>query len=325
MEACPLSQYDAHLRAILGLPIPEQSTRLTIKNTAAVMLNILGGPEPNAHLRAAQQALSIPGARIHLYGKGDARPGRKMGHVTVMAADMVEATARIEPLIRLVDQIRAERKHPQAEPTPTQVKPVKVATVGKPILANMALVAVTMGSDSDRSVLKPGVELLKEFGIPYIVTITSAHRTPDRMFQFAKEAASKGIKVIIAAAGGAAHLPGMIAALTSLPVIGVPVRGSVLDGQDSLLSIVQMPVSFRALKNSSLIPKADQSQRGCPVATVAINNSVNAAQLAVRILGATDVTIRLRLEKYLADQSASVIRKAEKMESVGIEAYSWED
>ena len=99
-----------------------------------------------------------------------------------------------------------------------------------------------MGSDSDRSVLKPGVELLvlKEFGIPYIVTITSEYRTPDRMFQFAKEVASKGISHHCRA-GGAAHLPGMIAALTSLPVIGVPVRGSVLDGQDSLLSIVQYP------------------------------------------------------------------------------------
>ena len=128
MEACPLSQYDAHLRAILGLPIPEQSTRLITKNTVAIMLNILGGLEPKTHLRAAQQALSIPGARIHLYGKGDARPGRKMGHVTVVAADMVEATARIEPLIRLVDQIRAERKHTRAEPTPTQVKPTKAAT-----------------------------------------------------------------------------------------------------------------------------------------------------------------------------------------------------
>ncbi|MCJ1353954.1 MAG: phosphoribosylaminoimidazole carboxylase ade2 [Icmadophila ericetorum] len=306
MEACPLSQYDAHLRAILDLPIPQESTRLITNNTTAIMLNILGGTEPRMHLRAAQQALSIPGARIHLYGKGDARPGRKMGHVTVVTSDMAEAAGRIEPLVHLVDQIRAERRKPQAKPTLTEVKTTEVATAGETKVSSTALVAVTMGSDSDRSVLKPGVELLKEFGIPYVVTITSAHRTPDRMFKFAKEAASKGIKVIIAAAGGAAHLPGMIAALTSLPVIGVPVRGSVLDGQDSLLSIVQMP-------------------RGCPVATVAINNSVNAAQLAVRILGATDVTIRMRLEKYLADQSASVTRKAEKMEAVGIEAYSWEE
>jgi phosphoribosylaminoimidazole carboxylase len=100
-----------------------------------------------------------------------------------------------------------------------------------------------MGSDSDLPVLKPGIALLRDLGIPTSVTITSAHRTPARMFTFAKEAAEKGYKVIIAAAGGAAHLPGMIASATPLPVIGVPVKGSTLDGMDSLLSIVQMPVS----------------------------------------------------------------------------------
>ncbi len=118
------------------------------------------------------------------------------------------------------------------------------------------LVAVTMGSDSDLPVLKPGLELLTVLRIPFHVTITSAHRTPLRMTEFASSAAANGFKVIIAAAGGAAHLPGMIAASTPLPVIGVPVKGSTLDGIDSLLSIVQMP-------------------RGVPVATVAINNSVS--------------------------------------------------
>ena len=114
-----------------------------------------------------------------------------------------------------------------------------------------------MGSDSDLPVLKPGLELLTTLGIPFHVTITSAHRTPLRMTEFASSAVANGFKVIIAAAGGAAHLPGMIAASTPLPVIGVPVKGSTLDGMDSLLSIVQMP-------------------RGVPVATVAINNSVSA-------------------------------------------------
>jgi phosphoribosylaminoimidazole carboxylase len=114
-----------------------------------------------------------------------------------------------------------------------------------------------MGSDSDLPVLKPGLELLTNLGIPFHVTITSAHRTPLRMTEFASSAAANGFKVIIAAAGGAAHLPGMVAASTPLPVIGVPVKGSTMDGMDSLLSIVQMP-------------------RGVPVATVAINNSVSA-------------------------------------------------
>ena len=108
--------------------------------------------------------------------------------------------------------------------------------------AETPLIAVTMGSDSDRSVLADGIHLLQQLQIPHFVTITSAHRTPKRMTTFAEEAASKGFKVIIAAAGGAAHLPGMIAASTELPVIGVPVKGRALDGIDSLLSIVQMPV-----------------------------------------------------------------------------------
>jgi len=159
-----------------------------------------------------------------------------------------------------------------------------------------------MGSDSDLPVLKPGIALLKELGIPYLVTITSAHRTPERMTEFARTAANKGIKVIIGAAGGAAHLPGMLAASTPLPVIGVPVKGSTLDGMDSLLSIVQMP-------------------RGVPVATVAINNSINAALLAARILGTSDTNLRKKLEAYAKDMEDGVSAKAERLESVGWEKY----
>ncbi|KAL9118583.1 MAG: hypothetical protein Q9187_004870 [Circinaria calcarea] len=307
IEACPISQYDAHLRAILDLPIPDEDTRFMTPDTNAIMLNILGGAQRDTHLLAAQRAMSVPGARLHMYGKGDARPGRKMGHVTVLADTMIEAESRIEPLIKLVDQIRAERKQPPPEANPTQVPPSKpsVPSAGaeKSPITKAPLIAVTMGSDSDLAVLTPGINLLKELKIPHSVTITSAHRTPQRMFTFAQEAASRGIKVIIAGAGGAAHLPGMIAALTPLPVIGVPVKASVLDGLDSLLSIVQMP-------------------RGVPVATVGINNSNNAAQLAARILGTTDVTVQKRLEKYLADQSRIVVEKAERMEAVGATAYS---
>jgi phosphoribosylaminoimidazole carboxylase len=152
----------------------------------------------------------------------------------------------ISPLIQLADNMRASRKK-----LPTSTVSPSTAPTTQP------LVAVTMGSDSDLPVLKPGLELLTTLGIPFHVTITSAHRTPLRMTEFASSAVANGFKVIIAAAGGAAHLPGMIAASTPLPVIGVPVKGSTLDGMDSLLSIVQMP-------------------RGVPVATVAINNSVSA-------------------------------------------------
>jgi len=248
MEVCPISQYDAHLRAVLDLPIPADGTRFMTPDTTAIMINILGGVQAHTHMLAVAKALTVPGARIHMYGKGNGRPGRKMGHVTVVAGSIQNAESQIEPLISLIDKIRAERRQkPQVKLAPPEklLQELAPGILRGPESAIIPLVAITMGSDSDRFVLKPAVELLCEFNIPHIVTITSAHRTPERMFSFAREAASRGIKVIIAAAGGAAHLPGMIAALTTLPVIGVPVKGSVLDGQDSLLSIVQMPVSIR--------------------------------------------------------------------------------
>ena len=262
IEACSMSQYEAHIRAILGLPITERSTQMRNSNTFAVMLNILGGAEPRTHLGVAQEALSIQGASIHLYGKGDARPGRKMGHVNVLASSMEEAEDLIQPLVTHVDQIRAARASTESRTSPTVVGHAdspqgraQQALGDSANGANNPLVAITMGSDSDRFVLAPGVELLKELEIPHSVTITSAHRTPERMFLFAREAASNGVKVIIAAAGGAAHLPGMIAAITSLPVIGIPVKGSVLEGTDSLLSIVQMPV--RQMCFISPVPRLD--------------------------------------------------------------------
>ncbi|KAL8953502.1 MAG: hypothetical protein Q9222_000649 [Ikaeria aurantiellina] len=305
IEACPLSQYEAHLRAILGLPIPQESVRFLAPNTNAVMLNILGGASPSSHQTMAEKALAIPRASIHLYGKGDARPGRKMGHVTVVADSMEEASSLMKPLTSLADLIRAERLNPPPEPTPKDVHTTNIlGQPERPIISARPLVAVTMGSKSDSPVLAAGIKLLEELEIPFAVTITSAHRTPAKMMKFAQEAALRGIKVIIAAAGGAAHLPGMIAANTWLPVIGVPVKASVLDGQDSLLSIVQMP-------------------RGCPVATVAINNSVNAAQLAVRILATSEVNapMRKRLEQHLADQTQSVLNDSERMERLGFEAF----
>ena len=204
------------------------------------MLNILGGATPDSHRCAVGEILRTnPDASIHLYGKGDARPGRKMGHVTVLADSMTEAENMIDPLIKIADKIRnKDSSEGKAGNTLTTTKANK-----RDVNSAKALVAVTMGSDSDLHVLKPGLELLEELGILYFLTITSAHRTPERMFRFAKEAELDGFKVIIAAAGGAAHLPGMIAASTILPVVGVPVKASNLEGLDSLLSIVQMPVS----------------------------------------------------------------------------------
>lgn len=151
------------------------------------------------------------------------------------------------------------------------------------------LVGVIMGSRSDLPVMKDAVEILRDFGVPYEVRIVSAHRTPDWMVEYASTAVERGLKVIIAGAGGAAHLPGMTASLTPLPVIGVPVRSSnSIGGVDSLLSIVQMP-------------------NGIPVATVAVNASRNAGLLAVRILAVADDSLREAMTRYQADLRRKVL------------------
>ena len=183
-----MSQYEAHIRAILELPIPENSTNFKSPQTNAVMLNILGGAHPNRHNSLAEEASRIGNASVHLYGKGEARPGRKMGHITLLSDSMDEAQKQMEPLIRLAEVIREERSNLNLESTSKTVPKTPV-------------VAVTMGSKSDCPTLQPGINLLRELEIPHTVSITSAHRTPELMTQFAKEAASKGIKVIIAAAG----------------------------------------------------------------------------------------------------------------------------
>ena len=141
-------------------------------------------------------------------------------------------------------------------------------------------------------------QTLKDFDVPFELTIVSAHRTPERMREYATSARTRGIRVIIAGAGGAAHLPGMVAAQTCLPVIGVPVKGSSLDGVDSLHSIVQMP-------------------RGVPVATVAINNSMNAALLAIRMLGTGIPAYADKIERHMHDMEAGVMEKVERLEHQG--------
>lgn len=281
IEACPLSQYDAHLRAILDLPISQESLRL---KEPAIMLNILGGKEPDSHVQVANKALSSPNASIHLYGKGDARPGRKMGHITITAPTLSAAEREIQPLIDFVDA----QKGKQIAPSST--------------FKEEPLIAVIMGSDSDLPVLRAGLEILQKLEIPFTTRITSAHRTPDWLRDFSKSAASTSLCVIIGAAGGAAHLPGMCASWTTLPVIGLPVKATHMDGWDSLVSMTQMP-------------------RGEPVATVGINNSTNAALLAVRILGATDLGVRERLRVWMEGNEKEVLRKDGVLLEEGWEAY----
>ena len=159
-----------------------------------------------------------------------------------------------------------------------------------------------MGSDSDLLILKPAIDILREFGIKTEVCILSAHRTPIEMMEYAKNAESANIKVIIAGAGGAAHLPGMLASLTFIPVIGVPVESKTLNGIDSLLSIVQMPA-------------------GVPVATVAINGARNAGLLAIQIISLFDKSIRIKLKKFRENLHNQVRTKNSKLFSLGAENY----
>jgi 5-(carboxyamino)imidazole ribonucleotide mutase len=163
------------------------------------------------------------------------------------------------------------------------------------------LIGIIMGSDSDLNVMQAASDILKTFDIPHEVTVVSAHRTPHRMIEYAQKAKSRGLKVIIAGAGGAAHLPGMVAAVTTLPVIGVPIKSSnSIDGWDSVLSILQMP-------------------NGVPVGTVALNASKNAGILAAEILGTADENISQKIAGYKNSLHTEVIEKVEKMKKDGWE------
>ncbi|GMY32129.1 phosphoribosylaminoimidazole carboxylase, chloroplastic-like isoform X1 [Fagus crenata] len=276
IESCYTSQYEQHLRAVVGLPLGDPS----MKTPAAVMYNILGEDEGEPGFFLAHQlikrALSISGASVHWYDKPEMRKQRKMGHVTIVGPSMGAVEERLKSMLK------EEGFDCQSAVVPR--------------------VGIIMGSDSDLPVMKDAARILNMFGVPYEVKIVSAHRTPKMMFSYASSAHERDIQIIIAGAGGAAHLPGMVAALTPLPVIGVPVRASMLDGLDSLLSIVQMP-------------------RGVPVATVAINNATNAGLLAVRMLGIRDADLLARMSQYQEDTRNDVLTKAEKLEKDGWESY----
>ncbi|KAI0489556.1 phosphoribosylaminoimidazole carboxylase [Xylaria cf. heliscus] len=289
------SQFRAQLDSILDrVPSPEFS--FAPQFPSAIMLNILGGAEPHSHDKLVSLTTSFyhphANAALHLYGK-ESKPGRKIGHVTAWGQSSIEQLyERTSHLVKCMDEIRAERIG-------------STEIIGELSSQSRAtpLVAVTMGSDSDLGTLTAGLNVLKDFDVPFVVRITSAHRTPHHMMQFASEMSKSGCKVIIAAAGGAAHLPGMVSSEVALPVIGVPVRASVLDGMDSLLSIVQMP-------------------RGIPCATVGIGNSTNAALLAIRILGVAFPEYADKMKAYQEKMKNEVLAKDEVMLSVGWEKYS---
>jgi 5-(carboxyamino)imidazole ribonucleotide mutase len=175
-------------------------------------------------------------------------------------------------------------------------------TNGKLLMTNNPLIGIIMGSDSDLPTMQDAIAICEEFGVKSEVAIVSAHRTPERMVKYAQEAHQRGLKVIIAGAGGAAHLPGMVAALTPLPVIGVPIQTRHLQGVDSLYSIVQMP-------------------GGIPVATVAIGNAKNAGLLAVQILASHQPELLNKVQQYRQNLAQSVIDKQARLDELGYQQY----
>ncbi|KAI0747705.1 phosphoribosylaminoimidazole carboxylase [Daedaleopsis nitida] len=289
IEACETSQYENHLRAILSLPLGSTA----LKVPSACMLNILGASSSLDEITSFTKfSLTVPGARVHLYGKGECRKGRKMGHVTVVANSDAELSTRLRALLT----------HLPGGHNPKELDLYAPLFPERGFSHRQPLVGVIMGSDSDLPVMLPAADILNHFKVPYELTVVSAHRTPDRLVEYARSAAARGLRAIIAGAGGAAHLPGMVAAMTVLPVVGVPVKGSSLDGVDSLHSIVQMP-------------------RGIPVATVAINNGTNAGLLAVRILSAGQPELVTAMDDYLKALEKEVLGKVDKIAEVGWDAY----
>lgn len=312
IEACKMSQYQAHLRAILpslAKTLTPASTDMKTSNMHAIMLNILGGPHPDSHLLVSQAAMTIPGAEVHLYGKGDGAPGRKMGHITITGSSMEECELAIQPLIDLVDSIRFHRNSSSSTPAESRSAILAMAhkvTSTRDPTKPKPLIGVTMGSDTDLETLKPGLALLEQSGIPYEYDITSAHRTPQYMIDYGESAADRGLKVIICAAGGAAHLPGMMASSTCLPVIGVPVKASSMDGLDSLFSIVQMP-------------------RGIPVAAMGIGNSTNAAIEALRIVGTFNEKAKEWVLNHMKDMETENYAKGANLRGVHWRDYVRQD
>ena len=293
------SQFEQHLRAVLDLPLGDPSAIAPL----TAMVNVLGSDRDDLYHSYLHVLAHDPAVKVHMYGKG-VRPGRKLGHVNLSGADAPEhllARARhaadfiagvdTNPHPDFGDAANAagagiatsaargtETDAPAAASSPAAAASPAAGATSEASAATASAagaasagpddrsrVGIVMGSDSDWPTMSAAADALREFGIPFTAEVVSAHRMPEDMVEWGRTAADRGLEVIIAGAGGAAHLPGMLASLTSLPVIGVPVPLTYLDGMDSLLSIVQMPA-------------------GVPVATVSVGGAANAGLLAVRIL-----------------------------------------
>lgn len=341
LSGTTVSQFEMHLRAVLGLPIADAPLNVG----ACVMLNILGqGTSPDAVTKvrellsasfAPSPANTSARATVYFYQKYPWNEKRKIGHINVTGATAEQCYEEIlswpnanemiglpapdasapssQPLLEwrrktqvLLDTIAVSLKKavpvPHPDLTPSSSAPSSSGSVVVKSEPAPPLVGVIMGSDSDLPKMKAACEMLEKLNVPFEVSIVSAHRTPDRLFEYAKSATKRGLHVIIAGAGGAAHLPGMVASMTSAPVIGVPILIEPLLGLDSTLSILQMPA-------------------GIPVATVAINNSTNAALLAVRILSTTFPQYRDAMVAYQQGLESVVLKKADRLETVGWKEY----
>ncbi|MDO4919383.1 MAG: 5-(carboxyamino)imidazole ribonucleotide synthase [Kocuria sp.] len=285
MDGSVTGQFEQHLRAVLDWPLG----RTEVLAGAAVMKNVLGGENEDLFSAYPLAMAAEPRAKIHTYGKA-VRPGRKVGHVNAVGgAHEVERLRRIATRAALVLRDGGDRGQPLNERrgnAPWGAVPRSQSEA--------PLVGLVMGSDSDWATMRAAAEALEELGIPYEADVVSAHRMPAEMLEYGRTAHERGLRVVIAGAGGAAHLPGMLASVTPLPVIGVPVALKTLDGMDSLLSIVQMPA-------------------GVPVATVSINGARNAGLLAARVLGsapdASGTQLRARLLDAAAELSEAAHRK----------------
>lgn len=255
------SQFEVLIRVLANIPRNIYDNHMDEKNS--MMINLLGpnftGPyklDINVYSELEQDGFSI-----YDYGKKINKPNRKMGHMTYVS-DVKLDQKKVEDLYKQIMEYK-----------------LIIPDYDTPYNSRHVDVGVIMGSISDKPIVDTAITILEQLNVSYEYNIISAHRMPNEMMEYAKSAVKRGLKVIIACAGGAAHLPGMVASMTTLPVIGLPVKTSTLDGLDSLYSIVQMP-------------------RGIPVATVAINNGTNAALLACRILSIQDATLKINLDSY---------------------------
>ena len=248
------SQFEQHLRAVLDLPLGDPSAHAPL----TAMVNVLGADRDDLYHAYLHVLAHDPAVKVHMYGKG-VRPGRKLGHVNLAGSgDPARLLARARHAADFIAGV-------DTNPHPDFGDAAAAAGGAGPRPDDRPRVGIVMGSDSDWPTMSASADALREFGVSFTAEVVSAHRMPEDMVEWGRTAADRGLEVIIAGAGGAAHLPGMLASLTSLPVIGVPVPLTYLDGMDSLLSIVQMP-------------------SGVPVATVSVGGAANAGLLAVRIL-----------------------------------------